>query len=95
MESDRAAGDTTIRHGVGRKITREASTQPLALLGLHGSRTSTQHRPLWVRAASSTSNHVAWAGPTKIRAGVPARETPPWTPVDPSSSARHAILPVG
>lgn len=48
-----------------------------------------------MRAASSTSSHDACAGPTTVRALVPARETPPYTPVGPRSSARHATLLVG
>src|SRR6266576_789280 len=53
---------------VGRKITCDVSTHPMASLGRHGSRTSTQHRRLWLRAASSTSNHADRAGPRKIPA---------------------------
>ncbi|MET0604341.1 MAG: hypothetical protein ABW167_20315 [Baekduia sp.] len=62
--SDRFVREMTIRHRVGRNCTRLALTQPAALLGRHGSRTRTQHRPRASLAARVTISQEAFLGRT-------------------------------
>ncbi|HEX5926426.1 MAG TPA: hypothetical protein VFY45_21520 [Baekduia sp.] len=93
--SDRFARETTIRHRVGRSCTRLASTQPDALLGRHGSRTRTQHRPRASLAARATISQEAFLGRTVRTDGRPRPRNLACTGVGRTTRARQASEAVG
>jgi hypothetical protein len=93
--SDRFSRETTIRHGVGRRATRFALIQPEALLGRHGSRTRTQHRPRASLAARVTISQEASVGATTRTDLRPCPRSLACTGTGRTTRARQASVAVG